>query len=214
MPERDLYEILGVPPQAAPSEIKRAYRRLALAIHPDVGARSDPERFREVHEAYEILSDPERRRSYDIRLGSRPRPSTAEPLRYAAPVTIRHDFLTLRPLIEEMLDHIRQNFCGYRPKSGGPYRRLGVEAILDPEEARFGCQVPFNVPCYVRCPRCDGVDEWWGMCPYCYGAGMVESTRQVLLKLPPGCRDGERYEVDLENIGIDNILLEIRIVVP
>jgi hypothetical protein len=68
----------------------------------------------------------------------------AEPLRPKTPVTITDDFLTLRPSIDELLDHIGLNCFGYPRKSGGPYRRLGVEAILDTDEARFGCRVPFK----------------------------------------------------------------------
>jgi DnaJ-class molecular chaperone len=78
MPKRDPYRILGV---AAPAEIKRAYRRIAFELHPDVGKPADPERFREAHEAYEILNDPNQRRSYDSKLGSQRQSLTAEPLR-------------------------------------------------------------------------------------------------------------------------------------
>jgi DnaJ-class molecular chaperone len=214
MPKRDLYRILGVSTQAAPGEIKRAYRRIAFGVHPDVGERPDPERFREVHDAYETLSDPVRRRSYDVEISIRRRPLSAEPLRPKTPVTITDDFLTLRPSIDELLDQIGLNFFGYPRKSGGPYRRLGVEAILDADEARFGCRVPFNVPAFVTCPSCDGVSEWLGLCPVCYGQGVVESSRQVVLEIPPGSRDGARYEVDLEKLGIGNLLLDVRIVVP
>jgi molecular chaperone DnaJ len=214
MPKRDLYRILGVSSRAAPGEIKRAYRRIAFAVHPDVGERPDPERFREVHEAYETLSDPDRRRSYDVEISIRRRPLPAQPLRPKIPVTIVDDFLTLRPSIDELLDQIGLNFFGYPRKSGGPYRRLGVEAILDADEARFGCRVPFNVPAFVTCPSCDGVSEWLGICPVCYGQGVVESRRQVVLEIPAGSRDGARYEVDLEKLGIGNLLLDVRIVVP
>jgi hypothetical protein len=214
MPKRDLYRVLGVSTQAAPDEIKRAYRRIAFAVHPDVGERPDPERFREVHEAYETLSDPDLRRSYDVEISIRRRPLSAEPLRPKTPVTITDDFLTLRPSIDELLEHIGLNFFGYPSKSGGPYRRLGVEAILDADEARFGCRVPFNVPAFVTCPRCDGVSEWLGICPVCYGQGVVESSRQIVLEIPPGSQDGARYEVDLEKLGIGNLLLDVRIVVP
>jgi molecular chaperone DnaJ len=213
MPKGDFYEILGVPPQAGSGDIKRAYRRIAFALHPDVGERSDPERFRQAHEAYQILSNPEERRAYDIRVGNR-QPPMAEPLRANAPVTITEDFLTFRPSVEELLDHIRQNFFGYRPKSGGPYRRLGMEAILEQEEARFGCRLPFNVPGYVDCEQCGGSGEWRGICPDCYGRGVAEGTRRIVLEIPPGVRDGERFEIDLSYVGISNLLLEVRVVVP
>jgi hypothetical protein len=214
MPKRDFYKVLGVSTQAAPGEIKRAYRRIAFAVHPDVGERPDPERFREVHDAYETLSDPDRRRSYDIEISIPRRPLSTEPLRPKPPVSIIDDFLTLQPSIDELLDHIRLNFIGYPRKSGGPYRRLGVEAILDADEARFGCRVPFNVPAFVTCPSCDGVSQWLGMCPICYGQGVVEASRQIVLEIPPSSRDGARYEVDLEKFGIGNLLLDVRIVVP
>jgi DnaJ-class molecular chaperone len=214
MPKRDLYRILGVSTGAAPPEIRRAYRRIVFDVHPDVGERPDPERFREVQEAYEVLRDPDRRRSYDVEISIHRRPLSAEPLRAKAPVTILDDFVTVRPSAEELCDHIGRNFLGYHEKSGARFRRLGVEAILDADEARFGCRVPFNVPAFVTCPGCDGVSEWLGICPVCYGQGVVESSRQVVLEIPPGCRDGARYEVDLEKLGIGNLLLDVRIVVP
>jgi molecular chaperone DnaJ len=213
MPKRDLYGVLGLPAGAAPAEIKRAYRRIAFTVHPDVGAHPDPERFREIHEAYEILSDPDRRRSYDVEISIHRRPLSAEPLPATRPIVVRDDCLTIRPSIDELLDRIQQNFFGYRSKSGGPLRRLAVEAILDAEEARFGCQVPFRVPCYVGCRRCGGTGAWWGLCPDCYGRGFVEGSPAVVLRIPPGASDGDRFEVDLGDVGINNLLLEVRVVV-
>jgi DnaJ-class molecular chaperone len=213
MPGRDLYRLLGVSAGAAPAEIRRAYRWIVFDVHPDVGERPDPERFREVHEAYEILRDPDRRRSYEVEISIRRRPLSAKPLRARAPVTVLDDFMTLRPSVEELLDHIGCNFLGYREKSGGRFRRLGLEAILDEEEARFGCSVPFELPSYVRCSRCDGTGEWWGLCPGCYGRGVIEGTRELMLEIPPGTRDGERFEVRLSDLGIGNLLLDVRVVV-
>jgi preprotein translocase subunit Sec63 len=63
MAGRDLYAVLGIDAEADLPTIKRAYRRLVFSIHPDVGATPDRKRFLEIHEAYEILTDPERRRS-------------------------------------------------------------------------------------------------------------------------------------------------------
>ena len=64
--ERDYYELLGVSRDASDAQIKRAFRTLARELHPDVSDASDAEgRFREVAEAYEVLSDPDRRATYD-----------------------------------------------------------------------------------------------------------------------------------------------------
>jgi molecular chaperone DnaJ len=67
MSKRDLYEVLGLSRDASAEEIKKAYRQLARKYHPDVN-REDPnasEKFKEISEAYEILSDPQKRAAYD-----------------------------------------------------------------------------------------------------------------------------------------------------
>jgi curved DNA-binding protein CbpA len=63
---KNYYVVLGVSDRASETEIKIAYRRLAKQYHPDVRSTGDPERFREIKEAYETLSDPGRRGSYDL----------------------------------------------------------------------------------------------------------------------------------------------------
>jgi molecular chaperone DnaJ len=64
--KRDYYEILGIPKSATPDEIKRAFRRLAMQYHPDRNKAADAEaKFKEVNEAYEVLSDSNKRATYD-----------------------------------------------------------------------------------------------------------------------------------------------------
>jgi len=62
---KDLYSVLGVPTDAGESEIRSAYRALARKLHPDAGEGSSAEKFRAIQDAYEVLSDPEKRRDYD-----------------------------------------------------------------------------------------------------------------------------------------------------
>src|SRR5665811_1107436 len=65
--ERDYYTILGVPRTASDAEVKRAFRKLAQQWHPDVNRDSGAdERFKEINEAYQVLSDPQRRQTYDM----------------------------------------------------------------------------------------------------------------------------------------------------
>ena len=81
------YAVLGVPPDADAAEIRRAFRSLARRYHPDAGAGASPERFRQVVEAYETLSDPARRTAYDE--------SLARPVRRWTPV---------EPMVEPMVN--------------------------------------------------------------------------------------------------------------
>ncbi len=216
MAGKGLYAVLGIEEGAGLPTIKRAYRRLVFSVHPDVGATPDPERFHEIHEAYEILTDPERRRS-GIRAKAEPTyrgQMTVEPAPLSArrrAVRVPDDFATTMPSIGEFLDHVAQNFFGFHRKSHGPYRRLGIEVLLSPEEARSGCRVPLEVPKFERCPRCRGFESGWSVCLMCHGYGLAEGTARVALDIPPGIRDGQHYEVSLASAGIENLLLAVTI---
>src|SRR5512132_4395299 len=96
---RDYYDVLGVPPGAGADEIKRAYRQLARRYHPDISGGDRGTAFLEVARAYEVLRDPERRRSYDARLMGRGRADWL-----ADEVAI--DF----PSIARVLDRMRDSF--------------------------------------------------------------------------------------------------------
>jgi DnaJ-class molecular chaperone len=136
-----------------------------------------------------------------------------EPIRRQRPVNIIDDFGTLSPSIGEILDHIAQNFFGFHQKSHGSYQRLGVEIVLDTREAFFGVSVPIEVPAYVRCGRCGGSGGEWGMCPLCHGYGTMEIAHSVRLEILPGARSGDRYQIDLRSVGIENLALHATIIV-
>jgi DnaJ-class molecular chaperone len=216
MAGRDLYAVLGIDGDADLPTIKRAYRRLVFSIHPDVGATPDRKRFLEIHEAYEILTDPERRRSGTTaqadQIYRRQMVVESEPFSAGRrAVRVPDDFATTMPSIGELLDHVAQNFFGFHRKSHGPFRRLGIEILLTIDEARWGCRVPLEVPNFEHCPRCSGFESGWGVCAICHGYGLVEGSARVALNIPPRTRGGEHYEVSLAGAGIENLLLEVTI---
>ena len=218
---KDPYAILGVGRGAPLSEVKRAYRKLAFSLHPDVGDNPDEARFREAREAYEALIETEQRRSRRIkdvrppdRYGQTGKPSgRPDPIRRGPPINVIDDFATVRPSVGEILDHLAQNFFGFHQKSRGPRRYLGVEVILNRTAAFFGVSVPVEVPVYTRCDRCGGSGGDWGLCASCHGYGMAETSRAVALEITLGARTGERYQVDLRGAGIENLVLDVTIVV-
>ena len=127
----DYYEVLGVPRDADQDAIRRAYRKLARQYHPDVNSDSDAEeRFKEIGEAYEVLSDAEKRERYD-RLGARWRETERE-----APEESFEDFFTH----QGFGDGIRADFGGdlfealfgaRTARATGPLRGRDVEALLE-----------------------------------------------------------------------------------
>jgi curved DNA-binding protein len=126
----DYYEVLGVPRGADQDAIRRAYRKLARAYHPDLNSESDAEeRFKELGEAYEVLSDAEKRERYD-RLGARWREAERE-----APEESFDDFFTHEGFGDshvEFGEDLFEALFGERARrAGGPLRGRDREALLD-----------------------------------------------------------------------------------
>lgn len=169
--KRDYYEVLGVDRQASPEELKKAYRRLARQHHPDVN-RDDPhaeERFKELGEAYDALSDPQKRAAYD---------------RYGhAGMQGGGGFAGGSPFGDFGVSDLFETFFGgggmqaSRPDPRGDDLRYDLEVTL--EEAVFGVERTIRVPHMVSCPTCQGRGSEHGApipCPACAGTGQ---RRQV-----------------------------------
>ncbi len=172
---RDYYEILNVDRTATQEDIKRAFRRLARENHPDV-KKDDPqanERFKEINEAYQILSDPDRRAQYD-------RYGTVQPFARAD---------DLRDSGFGPFDDIFDMFFGRRPSRSdreepqrGADLRYDLEITL--EEAASGVEREIEVERLDTCPSCFGTGAERGSapetCPTCRGAGEVHYSQQTI----------------------------------
>jgi molecular chaperone DnaJ len=173
--KRDYYDLLGVNRQATQEEIKKAFRRLARQYHPDVNKNTDAEaRFKEINEAYEVLSDRDKRASYD-RFG------------HAGPQAGFGGFSDFG--FGGVEDIFESFFGGMRtgPARRGPTRGadLRYDLTVAFEEAVFGCEKEILVSRHEVCPQCRGSGAEPGTqpirCPQCNGTGEVRRQQQTFL---------------------------------
>jgi molecular chaperone DnaJ len=176
--KRDYYEVLGVGRSASDEDIKKAYRKLALQFHPDRNKAEDAvERFKEVTEAYQVLSDAEKRSLYD-RFGHQAfdRGAGGGGVDFG-------NFVGLN--IEELFD----SFFG-SPGTHGARQRvqrgqdLRYDMQLTLEEAVFGVSKEISVNKHATCTRCSGAGMEPGTeparCPRCEGTGEIRRVQQSL----------------------------------
>jgi len=184
---RDYYEVLGVPRDASPEQVKKAYRDLAFRYHPDKnpGNKEAEERFKEATAAYEVLSDPEKRSRYD-QLG----PAGFQPGAGAAQGAEGFD-------LNDALRAFMHTFggessfedlfgLGGRPQGrAGPARGndIRVRLRLTLEEVASGVRKKIKVQRLVRCATCGGTGAKPGTkpteCPDCHGRGQVRTQRSM-----------------------------------
>lgn len=196
---RDYYDVLGVAPDAGAAEIKRAYRQLARRYHPDISGDDRGTAFLEVARAYDVLSHPERRRSYDARLA---RDSSIRGSDWFAD-EVAIDF----PSVASVLDRMRSSFFGASPETN-----LSAEIVLTPQEAFWGTSVPLDVPLRRTCPRCGGRGETWQeWCAACGGGGEVSARHEMQLRVPAGVREGARFRFTVMPPGAPPTLVEVRV---
>ncbi|HWD76518.1 MAG TPA: molecular chaperone DnaJ [Solirubrobacteraceae bacterium] len=177
---RDYYEVLGVSRTASDAEIKKAFRRLARELHPDVNDEPDAEnRFKEAAEAYEVLSDADRRATYD-RYGH-------EGVRSGGYAPNFEGFGSVADIFEAFFGGggggFSSVFGGGRP--GGPAQGgdVAVSAEIKLEQAAHGAAVEVAYDAVSRCEHCQGNGAEPGTpiegCPKCGGTGQLRAVSRT-----------------------------------
>ncbi len=192
---KDYYKILGINKQASQQDIKNAYRRLARKLHPDMEPGKTSEDFLNIKEAFDVLSDIEKRDAYNQRCGFRQgRAGTAPESGFYAEEIRREPDSGDFP-----------GFRFWREKYADPFlpaesylARDEVEVFLSDEEAQSGGIICLDVPVYRRCRACGGTGSgvlWY--CRNCDGEGVEYFTRPVKIRIPPLAGKESRIEIDL-----------------
>jgi curved DNA-binding protein len=209
---KDYYEVLGVGRSASADEIKTAYRKLARKFHPDLnpGDKAAEERFKELQEAYDVLSDTENRKLYDqygenwkaVKQGGGPPPTGRESSRRARGPTAEgvnfedFDFGSFSgaggfDVFDEMFSSARGGARAGRGRRSSRGHDVEAELELSLEEAHRGARRTLQMQVAEVCPTCNGTglvnDK---TCQTCGGLGQVLKPKTLEVNIPAGVRDG------------------------
>lgn len=179
--KRDYYEVMGVDKNASDDDIKKAFRRLAKQYHPDLhpGDKDAEAKFKEVNEAYEVLSNSEKRERYDRFGHAGVDPSYGAGAGGAGPFGADID-------LGDIFSSFFGGFGGGRQSNPNAPRRgtdVEIDLMLSFEEAAKGCKKTINYNCIESCKSCNGSGAASGtsprVCPSCNGSGQVRINKQT-----------------------------------
>ncbi|MBI5246901.1 MAG: J domain-containing protein [Elusimicrobia bacterium] len=193
----DYYAILGINKAASAEEIKRAYRLLARRHHPDLhpeqGKVAAGEKFKEINEAYQVLSDAEKRKKYD-QLGP-----GWESAQEARPGREPRETAGFSDFFEELFgDAGRHGFSVQDVDAADPDEGRDVEAELplSLEDAFHGGEKKMSLSAPVLCAACGGLGrKGRGFCSQCGGVGESRGQKHVTVNLPKHVRDGVKLRL-------------------
>ncbi len=187
MAKRDYYEVLGVDKNVTPDELKKAYRKLALKYHPDrnPGDKDAEEKFKEAAEAYDVLSNPDKKARYD-QFGMAGMDGS-----YAQGGMDMNDiFSQFGSIFGDLFGGgFRTGFSGFGAGGGGARRvlrgtNLRIKVKLTLEEIDRGCEKKIKVSKYVPCKTCNGSgakDGQYETCQHCHGTGVITEVKRTIL---------------------------------
>ncbi len=205
MAGKDYYGILGVKRDASEREIKQAYRRLARRHHPDVNPsdKSAEAKFKEINEAYEVLSDKEKRQKYD-QFGDQWQYAD----QFAKAGWQQTPFRDFSQAGGAQRFHFEETDLGSlfgdlfgggtRTRRVRPRRGQNIEHPVEVtlEEAYQGTKRTIALQTEEPCSNCNGTGQIQNLpCSVCRGSGVVSSVKRLEVKIPPGVKDGSRVRV-------------------
>jgi len=194
MEKRDYYEVLGVQKNATADELKKAYRKMALKYHPDKnpGDKEAEEKFKEAAEAYDVLSNPDKRARYD-QWGHSMGPSG---FGGGGGGGFHAGGMSMEDIFSQFGDIFGGGsfggFGGFASAAGGSRRRrqpkgsdLRIKVKLTLKEIAEGVTKKLKIPRYVKCQHCNGTGAKDGTafqtCQRCHGTGVIEHIQQTFL---------------------------------
>jgi molecular chaperone DnaJ len=206
MAAKDYYSILGVKQSATEQDIKKAFRKLARKYHPDINPNDTTAeaKFKQINEAYEVLSDKDKRKKYDkfgdqwpyadqfAKAGGQYRDVNPQDFSYQ---TSGFGGGGMDSIFEEILRGSGAGAYTRRPQARrGQDLEYAVEITL--EEAFSGSKRMLNLQGEKPCPTCQGSGQQQGRpCATCRGAGAVASMEKLEVKVPPGVKTGSRVRM-------------------
>ena len=215
---KDYYKSLGVARSASDDEIRKAFRKLARQYHPDVAKNKAQaeEKFKEINEAYEVLSDPEKRKKYDA-LGPdwkqsaefRPPPGWQSRRRTRGAGTDAGEFefhfggTGFSDFFEQLFGAARRGRADFRRPEG--FSEMGMsergrdaeaDILVTLEEALHGSLRQITLQKSFHCEKCKGAREVNGrVCRVCGGSGQQVRAETFKVKIPAGVREGQKLRL-------------------
>lgn len=228
--KRDYYEVLGLTKGASDDEIKKAFRKMAMKYHPDrnPGDKEAEEKFKEINEAYAVLSDPDKKDKYD-RFGH----AGVDPNSGFGGGSGFGGFGGFEDIFDMFGGAFGGGFGGFgsgnRSRRNGPQKGSDLQKsiTIDFKEAAFGTKKQIRINKYVKCKTCDGTGAAPGtskkQCPKCGGTGEVRTAQRTPLgtfqsvSACPDCNGtGEVNETPCKDCGgtgkiRDNVTIAVNI---
>lgn len=214
------YSVLGISPQATLDEIKLAYRRLVRLYHPDVSQdRATRQKFHQVQDAYETLSNRDKRRLYDIRFGHHNRQSTQayqqqeDALKQAAETTKTSNpnakpkvNLSESELKDSLSDLFEPLLAWFQIQANGPNQKSENHnsafhpVYLTQQEADNGCIKRVEIKEATACERCSETGRVNNRaCATCHGKGVLYQDFKLEVRIPKNCRHAQLLRIPKKN---------------